>query len=84
MFDPLKSQRLTADHETLSFELLITRAIQKTPQTLQAIVIAFGCPPKVEGKSIQKKMPCALDMGPRGLGLDIARSQTVKKSIFQP
>lgn len=64
----LKRQRLSnkntkTRHEKHTFELLFM-AVQETPQTLWAIVVATGYLQEVEGKSLMLKTSCTSETRP--------------------
>lgn len=50
---------------------MLVRGVSETPQTIEAITVAFGCFPEVEGKFLLLKIPCTSDIGLGGSELDL-------------
>lgn len=50
---------------------MLVRGVLETPQTIEAITVAFGCFPEVEGKFLLLKIPCTSDIGLGGSELDL-------------
>lgn len=49
---------------------LLSRDVQESPQTVETVAIALGCPPELEGKTLLLKTPHTSDTGLRGIKVE--------------